>query len=223
MSGTSATAHEGVVVMEQWAAGDPAALLEPPLAPGRVAALAVGEAATAGVRLEVPGVVGLLVIRADPERVPLADALDEVLGLALPEPLASSAAGTRRLRWISPDEWWLSCPPEELADVERRLRAALGEAPGAALTNVTGGWCVLALGGPGARGVLERSTSLDVDPRAFGPGRVASTVFAKTNATLANLGDGRYEVICRRSFADYVARWIATAARSEGFALGEAR
>lgn len=221
------TDDRGVLVAEQWLADPEAAagyaggvpVVEPPLSSAGARALASGEASSAGVTLEVPGVVGLLSVRADPERVTLARAFDETLGIALPERLSSTAADGRRLRWMSPDEWLLSCAPEEASEIERRLRAALGHAPRVAVTNVTAGWCVLVLGGPDARAVLARSVPLDVDPRAFPAARVANTVFAKANATLANLDDERYELICRRSFADYVARWIASASRGYGLAV----
>jgi len=238
MSAEAMRAADDVVIMEQWAAGEggdgpgSGVSVVPPLAEETLAALECGERAAAGVRLEVPGIVGLLTIRADPARTALAHALEGAFGLALAERLSSVAREGLRLRWMSPDEWLLSCAAPAATDLERRLRAALGEGAtenenGArggpfAITNVTGGWCVFTLGGPAALDVLAKSTSLDVDPRVFPPGRVASTLFAKTVATLGNLGEGRYEIICRRSFADYVARWIATAAREPGLALERA-
>ena len=221
--GAGGAGADGVLVFDgradATARGAP--LVEPPLARERVAALAVGEPLAAGVRLAVPGLVGLLVIRADPERVPLAGALAEALGLALPERLRGTSASGRRLRWLSPDEWLLSCDPAETVDVERRLREALGDAAHVALTEVSGGWCVLGLTGPDVRAVLARSTSLDVDDRAFPVGRVVNTVFAKASVTLGRLDEEGWELICRRSFADYVLRWLADASRAHGFALAE--
>ena len=179
------------------------------------------DAPAAGVRVRLPGVVGLLVVRAEPTLAGLAGAFSDALGLDLPERLGSTASGTRCARWLAPDEWLLSCPPAESADLERRLRAALDGA--FAVTNVTGGYAVLEIAGPDARTALAKSTPLDVDPRAFAPGRVAGTVFAKTTLTLRHVEDGRYELICRRSFADYVARWIARASAEHGLSVAEAQ
>lgn len=50
-------------------------------------------------------------------------------------------------------------------------------------------------------------------------GKNAGTVFAKTSATLRNVDDDRYELICRRSFADYFGRWIGEAMREGGLAV----
>lgn len=193
----------------------------PPIERGRVAALATAGLAEAGLAVEVPGVVGLLTVRGDPADAPLADAFERVLGCGVPARLSSTAAADRRVRWMSPDEWLVSCPLEDVGTLERELRDALDGARGAAVTDVSGGLCVLVLGGPAVREVLARCVPIDLDPRVFGPGRVASTVFAKTGATLGELGDGRIELICRRSFADYVLRFLANAARESGFALAD--
>jgi len=198
-------------------AGGPVA--EPPLAAARVASLATADVADANVTIELPGVVGLLSVRADPGHAPLADAFDRVLGLGVPERLTSVASNDRRVRWMSPDEWLVSCPVETVGALERDLRDALDGTRHVSVTEISGGWCVFTLGGPAAREVLARCVPIDLDPRAFGAARVASTVFAKTGATLANLGDDRYEVVCRRSFADYVVRFVANAARDYRFAL----
>ena len=248
-----------VIVMQQWAANGAAeAAVSGTAWRGSDGARggAAGEGgAEPGVRLTLPGVVGLLVIRADPARVALADALSSTLGLALPERLSSVVEGGLCLRWMSPDEWLLSCPPERAFDIETRLRQALQGS--FSITDVSGGYAVLQLEGRAVRELLAGSTSLDVDPRVFAAGRVANTVFAKTTATLRNVADakvangaggggpgrdgvddarsggpshgggdgggdgGRYELICRRSFADYVVRWIVDGARAHGLLVLE--
>ena len=170
-----------------------------------------------GVRVTLPGVVGLLTLRADPARTNLADALAGTLDLALPGNLRASVAGAHCLRGLSPDEWLLSCPLADSLDVETRLRAALEGS--IAITNVSGGYAVFELAGPAARQVLAKSTPLDVDPRAFGVGRVVGTVFAKSTVVLRRMDEARYELICRRSFADYIARWVAHAAAEYGLSV----
>ena len=194
----------------------------PPIARARVATLATTDLAGAGLRVEVPGVVGLLTVRGDPAETPLAAAFERVLGCGVPERLSSVAAGDRRVRWMSPDEWLVSCPLEDVVTLERGLRDALDGARGASVADVSGGLCVLVLGGPAVRDVLARCVPIDLDPRVFGPNRVASTVFAKTAATLGALEDGRVELICRRSFADYALRFLANAAREAGLAVADA-
>ena len=195
-------------------------IIEPPLARTRVAALATAEPSTADVTIELPGVVGLVTVRADPERVPLAAAFERAVGLGVPERLRCVGADGRRVRWMSPDEWLVSCALDDVDAIERALRDALDGEPHVSVTDVSGAWCAFVLRGPAARDVLARCVPIDLDPRAFGEGRVASTVFAKAGATLANLGDGAYEVLCRRSFADYVVRFVANAAREHRFGLG---
>jgi len=209
----------GVVFVEpQWvAAAAKGPVVEPPLSAARVRALDTSDRVPdPGLMLAVPGVVGLLTLRGGAPQAPLGNAVSSVLGLEPPTRLAYTEADGRRLRWMSPDEWLLSCAPAETTDIEARLRAELGEAPRVSITEVSAAWCVLELGGRDVRAVLSRGVPIDVDPAVFPPGRTASTVFAKAGATISNLGEERYEVICRRSLADYIARWIASAARGHG-------
>ena len=42
-------------------------------------------------------------------------------------------------------------------------------------------------------------------------GRVVQTTFAKASAAVSNRSDGSYDLVIRRSFADYVAQWLLDA------------
>ena len=195
----------------------PGTAVEGPLAHVPLARLAdaVPEAAT--VRLAVLPVTGLLALRGDPERSALAEAVREATGLALPAALATSLSdgadsppgAGRVLRWRSPDEWLLSCPIEELAEllegIERRAGAS------ACAVDVSGGYARFELSGEGADGALRRSTAYD--PELDLPaGKVVSTAFAKTAVTMRRIDAGRVELVVRRSFADYVWTWLQRAA-----------
>jgi sarcosine oxidase subunit gamma len=84
-----------------------------------------------------------------------------------------------------------------------------------AVVNVTGGYSVLHLGGMRAVDVLKKSTPYDVHPINFPEAKVVNTTFAKSQATLRAMRTG-YEIIVRRSFADYVWIWIHVAAEEYG-------
>jgi heterotetrameric sarcosine oxidase gamma subunit len=47
-------------------------------------------------------------------------------------------------------------------------------------------------------------------------GRCAQTTFAKATAVVANKADGSYDLIIRRSFADYIAQWLLDAGQEFG-------
>ena len=70
------------------------------------------------------------------------------------------------------------------------------------------------LSGSGARDVLCKGCTLDFRPRTLKVGSCAQSALAKANV-LIGLLDKRptFELIVRRSFAEYLALWLRHAAR----------
>ena len=180
-----------------------------------VRAKAASGSVDSSVMLEEAAVTGILVLRAANARDQLGKALVSTLKLDLPGKLESRSEGDRYcIRWMSPDEWMLTCPLNEAFDVERKLRAAVeGHI---AIVNVSGGYGLLTLSGENAVNVLKKSTAYDVHSDNFGPGKVVNTVMAKAQVTLRAKDDGSYEIIVRRSFADYLWLWLQRAGKEYG-------
>lgn len=154
---------------------------------------------------------GLLVLRANATRDALSKALNKLAGIALPETLRSTESGAYCARWMAPDEWLLSCPNIESFDIEKSLRAAVDGH--LAIVNNTGGYCVMRLSGPDARNVLKKSTVYDVSPENFQSGKVVNTTLAKAQVALRALPDDAFELVVRRSFADYIWLWLQRAGK----------
>jgi sarcosine oxidase subunit gamma len=97
------------------------------------------------------------------------------------------------------------------ADMARALRLAAGE--GCAAVNELGsGQTVIELAGPRAREIIAKGCPLDLHPRVFGPGRCAQSRLARTLVTIAQIDAApRFELIVRRSYADYLWQWLADA------------
>ena len=170
-------------------------------------------AATSGSRvlLKEQAFLGHLILRGG--AIVLDEAVRKVLGISLPgQPLglALDASGERSVQWLSPDEWLVIVPGGEELDVEQRLRDALGDAH-YAIVDVSGGQTLVELSGEKARELLMKSTPYDVHPEAFPVGKGVTTVFAKANLILRRPTEERWELVLRRSFADYVYRWILDA------------
>jgi len=159
-------------------------------------------------------VVGLLVLRAGAASAELDKALKKRLSFSLPTRLSSFSEGDCCIRWMSPDEWLLSCPLDEAFAIERDLRALVDGH--IAVVNVSGGYSVLELQGVDAINVLKKSTAYDVAANDFKAGKVVNTTFAKTQITLRAIEYGRYELIIRRSFADYLWLWLQRAGKEYG-------
>ena len=87
------------------------------------------------------------------------------------------------------------------------------------VADVTGAQVQVELSGTDVGRVLQKSSPYDFHPRNFPPGRCAQTVFAKTTALVAAKEDGAFDLVFRRSYADYLRRWIADAAAEYGYRL----
>lgn len=165
--------------------------------------------------------LGHLILRGG--AIVLDEAVRGVLGFGLPgrpNTLTQDEGGERSIQWLSPDEWLLIVPGGEEFALEGRLREVLGNAH-YAIVNVSGGQTLLELEGEMARELLMKSTPYDVHPDAFPVGKGVTTVFAKANLILRRTGEERWELVLRRSFADYCYRWILDAGSE--YAIGVER
>ncbi len=140
----------------------------------------------------------------------------DIIGLELPTaPCTWHSAGDASAYWLGPDEWLLIVPSGAEADVEGRLRDVLDDR--LSVTDVSGGQILMNLSGPQARTVLQKSSPCDFHARHFPPGRCVQTVFAKTHALIAVNADSTFDLVIRRSYSQYVSRWIADAANEYGY------
>ena len=117
----------------------------------------------------------------------------------------------RQLLWLGPDEWLLKLPPAQGEAVAAALRAAL-QGQHSAVVDVGHGNTTVSVKGAGAAELLARGCPLDLHVRVFPAGALAQTHVAKAAATLLCLQAGtHYELTVRRSFADYLFRWLCEA------------
>lgn len=175
--------------------------------------------------VEQPGVYawedalrGHLVLRGNADDPAFVQGVEAALELALPGRLQSTLSESLSLRWVAPDEWLLVCDNDRTFALETRLREHLeGHC---AIINVSGGQTLIRLAGVHAVDALKKSAPYDFGDRNFPVGKVVSTVFAKNQAMIRRVGDQEWELTARRSFADYLWRWLAEAAREYGLHIG---
>ncbi|MER6061298.1 sarcosine oxidase subunit gamma family protein [Streptomyces sp. NPDC001792] len=145
---------------------------------------------------------------------PAAESVGLALGLQLPlEPNTAVHAGDVTAVWLGPDEWLVVGLRGTERDLESRIRSAAGDEP-VSVTDVSAQRTTLLVGGPRARDLLAHGCSLDLHPRAFGPGRCAQTTLARTQVVLVARDEPRagFWVLVRSSFAGYLADWLLDAA-----------
>jgi sarcosine oxidase, subunit gamma len=157
-------------------------------------------------------------LRGDAQDPSFRSAAEAAIECALPtKPNTLLAGRLRRVYWLGPNEWLIVGP----ADDDARLGSALEKALAgrrAALTSVGHGQTALRVVGADSRDLLARGCPLDLHERSFGVGRCAQTRFAKAPVLIALAEPAPaepapvFELIVRRSFAEYLWDALADAA-----------
>ncbi|WP_286237887.1 sarcosine oxidase subunit gamma [Neptuniibacter halophilus] len=171
-----------------------------------------------GVTLREQKLLGHLTLRCNPQNPEQVAAVEKVLGVALPlQPLTSAENGDYAIRWMSPDEWLITVPGLETFDIETQFRDVM--TGHYSLVNGSGGSTVLELSGPNVVDLLKKCVPVDLHASEFPVGKVVSTVFAKSTATVRRKSEQQFELVIRRSFADYIWLWIQDASREYGLVV----
>ena len=169
-----------------------------------------------GAQLEVRPGHGYLNLRGDSGDEQFLQAVQATLGQPLPTIANTFTAGENTQFRLGPDEWLLATEPGK----ERDIAGQLGENLSGqcySLVDVTGGQVLLRLRGSHVREVLAKGCTLDLHPRAFKMGQCAQTTLAKTSMLIALIDDApTFDIIVRRSFAEYAARWLQHSSAREG-------
>lgn len=117
----------------------------------------------------------------------------EAGGLRLPGPNRVTGDEHRAALWLGPDEWLL-------------IGTTAGTTGHRSVVDVSASRTALRLSGPAARDVLSGLCSLDLHPRAFGPGQVAQALIARVQVVLWQLdAEPGYRLLVRNSFAEHLA------------------
>jgi sarcosine oxidase subunit gamma len=117
--------------------------------------------------------------------------------------------GAQSVYWLGPDEWLVVAAAA--SGLYKRLAAALENCP-SALNCLSGGLVQMRLSGSASTTVLAKGCTIDLHPASFRTGRCAQTLLAKASVLIA-LTDERpdFNLIVRRSFAEYIALWLENA------------
>ena len=174
-----------------------------------------------GIEVVEQSPMGLLTIHTAADSADtVAKAVKTLFSLAWPQRLQSTTADELCLRWMSPDEFLLSCPLDDVTNIKGQLQKTVNDS--FSVVDISGGYTVLELTGPDHKALLKKSTAYDVHSSNFSTGKVVNTTFAKTQATLRSVSESQVEIIVRRSFSDYIWLWIQTAAEEYGLSARRA-
>ncbi|MHA6883959.1 sarcosine oxidase subunit gamma [Ralstonia pseudosolanacearum] len=140
-------------------------------------------------------------------------AFERVIGCqppAAPNTVARSAEYD--VLWLGPDEWLVRSNGPVRAGVLEATLAQAVQGSYAAAVDVGSGYTVVEISGKRVRDVLTRGCPLDLHPRAFKLGQCAQSHYFKAAIVLIPIGNDTYEIVVRRSFADYFVRIMLDAA-----------
>lgn len=159
---------------------------------------------------EIP-FLGYLNLRGQPGNTEFTQSVEKILHCELPlEPNTMVETEDRRIYWLGPDEWLIvTAQPKQL---QAQLSGRLGGIFSSVVDN-SSGLTMLEIRGENAAHLLATDCPLELHPDHFKPGQCAQTRLAKAGMTIAPLRNGTgFEVIIRRSFAEYILLWMQQAA-----------
>ena len=118
----------------------------------------------------------------------------------------------RAALWLGPDERLLIGPADAAGEMDGLLQRALAGMPHS-LVDISHGLTGFELSGARAAAALNTGCPLDLDTVSFPVDMCTRTVFAKAQIVLWRTGPETFRVATARSFAPYVTKVLALAAR----------
>ena len=168
------------------------------------------------VTVEVNSKLDYINLRGDPADKKFVRAANKVLRHDLPLEPNTTSTGLSTVYWLGPDEWLIVSPAGERPTLPTLLDDAL-DGTHASLNVVTGGQVAMRISGDNAAALLAKGCTLDLHPKVFLAGQCAQTGLAKAGILLSKADNTpAFDVIVRRSFAEYLALWLQNSGAEYG-------
>ena len=147
------------------------------------------------------------------------DTVARVLDQKLPTEPNTTTVDNQRVYWLGPDEWLILTELDDADTLLTNLRESLA-GMSAAVNDVSGGQVALRVTGPHVAEILAKGCTLDLHPAVFPVGMCAQSGLAKASVLIGHTHRGEqqdiFDIVVRRSFADYLLRWLDHASREHG-------
>lgn len=166
-------------------------------------------------RIEDPGLRAMIALRGDLAGAAMTQAVQAIAGVDAPRLRRFAVGGGYGVYWMSPDELMITGPYAEARAMVARLDEALADEPHLAV-DVSDARQVYRLTGAAAREILAKGAPVDLHPGAFGVGDFRRTRLGPVAVAISQIADSpdQFELICFRSYAEYVWRWLTASAKS---------
>ena len=160
--------------------------------------------------------LGYIHLRGNAQNNHFLGAVKKATGMDVPTAACSlSNASSVTILNLSPDEWMLVCPREQRAPLQQSLASALTGIHSQVIDH-SGGYTSVLLQGKNGEDALQHCTVYNL--HALTPNKVVGTTFDKASVIIYRLDNG-FCLVLRRSFADYIWRYLARAAQPYGFGV----
>jgi len=171
-----------------------------------------------GVILREAKFLGHLNLRGDANNPDFLNGVQSVLDLDLPlAPCSSAQNSETTIMWLSPDEWLIIVAGGTEAAVEEKLRQSLrGHF---AVSDISGAQTMLEISGKNCLQLLQKSIGYDLHLDSFPINKVIGTALAKSSAHIRRTGEHDFQLIIRRSFADYIWLWLQQSSKEYGLSV----
>ena len=153
--------------------------------------------------------LGQVNVRGDIKDGLFIDNMREILGHELPTDPNTVTVGERFIILCLGENEWLIITHE---NEERELIATLRNKMDGILTSftdVSSSQCIIRVTGSHVRNVFAKGCSLDLHSRSFGVGKCAQSLIASVGVIIRQIDSTpSFELIVRRSFAEYLVNWL---------------
>ena len=151
-------------------------------------------------------------LRGNPSNDGFRQIIEAALELSLPAANSFVENDGYQVYWMGPDEWLIVTN-----EAPKDSQTSLDNLAGNVLNDLSGGQLLLEISGTAAELLLSKGCPLDLSENAFPAGACAQTSLAKASVLVARARTGdAFRLVVRRSFADYLARWLAHAGKTPG-------
>lgn len=177
-----------------------------------------------GVTVRIQSGLAFVNLRGNATDATFTGTIGEVLGQPLPTTPNTFTHGDHRAYWLGPDEWLVVSENATGDELAARLERGV-DGRHAAVNDVSGGNVGLIVAGGFADTVLAKGCTLDLHPDVFEVTQCAQSGLGRASVLLGKMGhsptdDGpTFEIVVRRSYSDYLCRWLERSARSFGVAF----
>jgi sarcosine oxidase subunit gamma len=171
-----------------------------------------------GVILREAKLLGHLNLRGNAKDLDFLNGVKHVLDLDLPlQPCSSTQNANTTIMWLSPDEWLIIVEGGSEEALENKLRRSLNGH--FAVSDISGAQTMLEISGEYCVQLLQKSIGYDLHLDSFPINKVIGTALAKSSAHIRRTGEQDFQLIIRRSFADYIWLWLQQSSKEYGLSI----